>query len=117
MILKQATMQLVKPGVMRPGKLHVKKLVKLWEKVGLCYHHNIDDKTVYNISHFNSGRSVLKNIKTSILCTEYMRRLFDILGDWTFTEEQWNSGNIPQELKNSIKVEVDELQREIDNGK
>jgi hypothetical protein len=98
MILQQAMMQLSKSG----SEKKVPKLVMLSE-YGLAIHKDVDSKSeAWVISHFNSGRSVLK----------YMQCLYDeVMNDWTFTEEEW--GQYSNEEKGKIKVGVEALQQEI----
>lgn len=112
MILEQAMMKLSKTygGVVSS----VSKLVMLWKEVGLCMHK---DAYMHNggrwvISHFNSGKSVLKYIKTRKETEKYMQLLHDeVLQDWTFTLSQWES--ISSEDKLITKQGVVALQKEI----
>jgi ArsR family metal-binding transcriptional regulator len=115
MILQQAMMSLskIENGVERK----VNKLVMLWKEVGLCVHKSAYtiNGTGYIISHFNSGKIVLKNIKTKEEAEEYLQELQLIYTDWTFTLEEWDV--LEQEPKSALKEVVDTLQREIYNGK
>jgi len=105
MILKQGVMNLSKTEGGRVSS--VKKLVKLWVKVGLCIH-----KSGYVISHFNSGKIILSYIKTREEAEVYLQRLYDeIMKDWTFTLEEWEC--LSSEDKLMVKVKVNKLQKEI----
>ena len=96
----------------------IDKLVMLWKDVGLCIHQDSyiqglsQGLSRYTISHFNSGKLILKNIKTREQATTYMQRVHDeITEDWTFTLEEWEK--VDQETKLNIKVGVDTLQQEV----
>ena len=109
MILKQAAMKVVyynKTNMI---------LVLLWKEVGLCIHKHLTNKAVYNISHYNSGRSVLVNIKSKEEAMKYMQKLHDeVLEDWTFTIDDWNDPSIA-DLKAQMKRGIDTIQQEICN--
>jgi hypothetical protein len=107
MILQQVMMQLSKSGVGASKK--VPKLVMLSE-YGLAIHKDINNNTTWVISHFNSGRSVLKYIKERKDVEEYIVRLIEILPSWQFTLEEFDSGVVD---KPRVKKEVDALQKEI----
>jgi len=116
MIIKQAMMKMSKTVDGVQGSTN--KLVLLWEKVGLCVHRSpyTIDGIGYVISHFNSGRSMLRHIKSKEQAYECMRRIYDeILPDWTFTEEEWNQYS--NEEKHKIKEKIDVLQKEILEGR
>ncbi len=113
MLLEQATMKLSKMGVVTEGlPVKVPKMVLLWKKVGLAIHRSeyIGDRGLWIISHFNSGRAVLKYIKTKEQAVEYLRRLCEILEDWTFTEEEWNART--DESKKEVKKQMTDFQKE-----
>jgi hypothetical protein len=112
--LKQTMMQMSMPGVVGSGKekKRVPRLCLLWEEVGLAIHMN-EHKT-WNISHFLSGRSALRLIKTKDKAVEYMYKLHEYLAEWTFTEEDFDKWKVdfPEESL-ALKNKVDELQRQI----
>jgi hypothetical protein len=119
MKLKQAKMQ------MRQAKwkkiYNISKLVFLWEEVGLCIHkgeyRGKAEKETYVISHFNSGLSVLKYIRSQEQAKSYMQILHDeVLEDWTFTSEEWWSEE-NRAVRSEMKVIVDKLQKEILEGR
>lgn len=87
----------------------VNKIVFLWTEIGLCVHKG--ELNQYVISHYKSGRSVLKFINTRQEAEKYMGLLKEVLEDWTFTEKEWNE--YPQIDKSLIKERVDILQKEI----
>jgi ArsR family metal-binding transcriptional regulator len=112
MILKQGVMNLSKTEGGRVSS--VKKLVKLWVKVGLCIHKSgyVTNGSGYVISHFNSGKIILSYIKTREEAEVYLQRLYDeIMKDWTFTLEEWEC--LSSEDKLMVKVKVNKLQKEI----
>lgn len=114
MVLEQATMRLSKMGVVTQGPPEkVLKFVLLWREVGLAIHQGIfvSDRNLWTISHFRSGRSIVKYIKTKGLAIEYLQRLYDILKDWTFTEEEWNTQ--ADETRKELKEAVDKIQQEV----
>lgn len=114
MNLIQQTMQLSR---MRDGvEKKINKLVVLWERVGLCYHKSayaMNGKG-YIISHYKSGKSILKGIKTPDSARVYMQRLAEIQANWNFSEEEWNQ--VDPETKTVFKAAVDEMQKEIWEG-
>jgi len=105
MILKQTTMQLSTPQKVIP------KRVMLWKEVGLCVHKSDICMGGYTISHFNSGKSVLRYIKTQQQAKDYMTRLTKFMKDWTFTLREWEV--MSSEDRGVIKEKVGVIQREI----
>jgi hypothetical protein len=72
--------------------------VELWDKVGLAIHEYNDSVTdKWRISHFNSGRSILRHMKNRKEAIYYLMKVRDwetVEGlniDWTMTEEQFRS--------------------------
>jgi len=106
MILHQAMMNMSKPE-----KKRVPKLVMLSE-YGLAIHKGEDDNKTYTISHFESGRSVLKYIKERKNVEGYIKRLLDICASWHFTLEEFDES----EWKTDLKRKVDKIQKEILQG-
>ena len=102
MILQQAMMQLCNAG----GKAVTKKLVMLHES-GLAIHK--DPQWGHVISHFKSGRSVLKYIKNRKDVDGYVKRLLDICESWDFTLEEFDES----EWKHDLKINIDPIQKEI----
>lgn len=118
MVLEQATMQLSRMGeVTKIIPQRVPKLVLLWKKIGLAIHRSsyIGDMGSWTISHYNSGRSVVKYIRTKEQAVECLQKLYDILEDWTFTEEEWNAQE--NQTKQDIKMCIDELQQKVLEGR
>jgi len=114
MILQQAMMRLSKTenGV----QTKINKLVMLWKEVGLCVHKSayITNGTGYVISHFNSGKSILRNIKTKQQAEEYLVKLQEVCLDWTFTLGQWEgiSNEDRAEMGKKVRVLQDEINKE-----
>lgn len=108
MVLQQATMQLSQPGGQR-----VSKLVMLSE-YGLAVHKAVDaitgknDKT-WIISHFNSGRSVLKYIKERKDVDKYIERLVNACTSWDFTLQEFDES----EWRHDLKIKINIIQKEI----
>lgn len=110
--LKRATMDFVFKQFDIIG--HTPELVELWERVGLCIHRYKENEYqfTWRISHFSSGRYVLKNMKTRSEAIQYMIRLNrEVLLDWTISREVF----IAKESKELIKEKVLKIQSEIDN--
>lgn len=78
----------------------VRVLVQLWQGVGLCYYK---DKYGYNVSHYVSGRYIVRCIPTQERAKEIMQILYDRgSNDWTFTLEDWlhqDNASVRVELK------------------
>ena len=117
MILEQVTMSLTKAGVATTTVQKIPRLVFLWRSVGLAIHKEINgiNKSMWVVSHFNSGRSVVKYIKTKERAINCLYRLYEILPDWTFTEEEWNIQ--ADETKKELKDAIDRVQQQILEGK
>lgn len=117
MILEQAKMLLSEAGVAEESLKKIPKIVLLWKDVGLAIHKSmhIADKGLWVISHFNSGRSVVKYLKTKEQAINCLCKLYEILPDWTFTEEKWSIQ--ADETKRELKEVVDRLQQQILEGK
>ena len=101
MILQQAMMKLS-----QPGNKTTNKLVMLHQSE-LAIHK--DSTCGWVVSHFKSGKSVLKHIKERKDVDEYVDRLLCICEDWTFTLKEFDES----EWKHDLKVEVDKIQQEI----
>lgn len=116
--LKQTIMQMSLPADVSLGKERRKipKLCLLWEEVGLCVHNNQDISKKWNVSHFESGRSVLRLMVTKDKAVEYMYKLFQYMPKWTFTEDDFEiwKAEYPKNSQ-ALKDRIDELQREIYN--
>lgn len=105
MILQQVMMQMSKPGKSVP------KLVML-SKYGLAVHKGEEAYShTWVISHFNSGKSVLRYIKERKDVDRYLEKLIEILPAWTFTLEEFDKGTIIDRPR--VKLGVDALQQEI----
>lgn len=111
MELQQATMGMSKQ--VNGKEKRTMHLVSLWKKVGLCIHRNVDVKEIkYNISHFNSGKSVLRLVKSKAKAEEYLQRIYDeVMPDWRFTLEEWEQ--FASDEKAILKKKLDEMQKEI----
>lgn len=108
-ILQQATMQMSKSGVVGSKVVNrIPKLVMLWKDVGLAIHK---ESITWTVSHFNSGRSVLKHLKSKEKAIEGMLKLANTLIDWTFTLKEWEQYS--NEEKQVIKEKVDAIQYEL----
>lgn len=59
--------------------------VELWEQVGLCIH--VTNGEAWKISHYQSGRGVLKRLKDRSQAIEYLMVLRTVLSDWRHTYE------------------------------
>ena len=73
---------------------HVRIPVELWKNVGLCLHTYINHMTEeyengYRISHYQSGRVVLKRLKDREQAIEYIMKLRVVRSDWKQTYEQF----------------------------
>ena len=73
---------------------HVRIPVELWKEVGLCIHTYINHTTEeyengYRISHYQSGRVVLKRLVNKKQAIEYMMKLRVVRSDWKQTYEQF----------------------------
>ena len=111
MVLKQTTMQMSQSYGLERKIVPI--IVFLWEKVGLCVHRNPLDKKEWNISHFNSGMSVLTEIDTLEEAKFFMQELYDKgLQDWTFTLEEWSSEE-NKEVRYELKQVVDGLRETV----
>lgn len=111
MIFTQTMMQMSKHNK------QILRLVMLHES-GLAIHKGEEaySKT-WVISHFNSGRSVLKYIIHRKDVEKYIIRLIYILPSWNFTLEEFNKGSVDNSEwgidKKRLKRVVDEIQKEI----
>lgn len=111
MKLIQATMKM-STGPIEKKKM-VTKLVFLWKEVGLCIHTNPLDRKKWHVSHYNSGMSVLREIRSLEEAKHYMQRLYnELFQDWTFTLEEWDSKD-NAEIRQEIKPLVDSIQETI----
>ena len=104
MILQQAIMQLSQKDKIVP------KLVMLHE-CGLAIHKG-DKDTMWVVSHFNSGKYILKYIKERKKAEEYIERLINILPSWHFTLKEFDE-NEWKINKTRLKPIVDTIQKEI----
>ena len=73
---------------------HVRIPVELWKEVGLCIHTYINHTTEeyengYRISHYQSGRVILKRLVNKKQAIEYMMKLRVVRSDWKQTYEQF----------------------------
>lgn len=73
---------------------HVRISVELWKEVGLCIHTYINHTTEeyengYRISHYQSGRMILKRLKNRKHAIEYMMKSRVVRSDWKQTYEQF----------------------------
>ena len=73
---------------------HVRIPVELWKEVGLCIHTYVNHTTEeyehgYRISHYQSGRVVLKRLKDRGQAIKYMMSLRIVRSDWKQTYEQF----------------------------
>jgi ArsR family metal-binding transcriptional regulator len=111
MILQQTMMKMSKTVGGVEGSIN--KLVLLWEEVGLCLHKSayMMNGKGYVISHYNTGKIILRNIGTRVEAEQYMEQLAEVLEDWRFTEKEWEE--YPSIDKQLIKGRVDEMQKEI----
>ena len=96
------------------------KLVMLWEQVGLCVHKGSyvgkHEKVTYHVSHFNSGMSILRGIRSSEEAKKYMQRVHDeVLVDWRFTIADWESEE-NSSMRSELKQLVDAIQQKIYKG-
>lgn len=83
---------------------------EIWSTVGLFLHTIIKSKKRYwIISHYKSGRRVLKYIPTKEMALKYMARLRKV-ADWNMVLPE-----LRREQKR-ISAEMDKLQREINKG-
>lgn len=110
MILQQARM-----NMSVSGNSHIPKLVLLWEEVGLCMHkekYYQQNKSQYIVSHFSSGKSVLRHIRDRKEAENAMQWMVDnVLEDWRFTLEEWDNYSV--ESRSIIKERIDALQNTI----
>lgn len=106
MDLEQAMMQISMYDSVR-GERKYKKYVFLWKEKGLAIFHHQESGWVIN--HFNSGKSVLRNIPTKTIACEYMERLCELVEDWTFTLEEHDAGPDRAEIGSRVR----DLQAEI----
>lgn len=112
MVLHQTTMRISSSN--EKDEWTKPKFVMLWKEVGLCIHkgEHIRDGSGYIISHYNSGKSILKHIKTRLLAKQYLQRIYDeVMEDWTFTLEGWKQ--VSDEDKKKLKILLDKIQKEI----
>ena len=95
---------------------HVRIPVELWKEVGLCFHTYINHTTEeyengYRISHYQSGRMILKRLKNRKQAIEYMMKLRVVRSDWKQTYEQFITlaGTTPiVEMIISLQDKIDE---------
>ena len=107
------------------GTMSYKRVrVELWKEVGIALHwyehrgiigslQNDGYECGYRISHYQSGRSVLKRIKGRSQAIAYMMELHAVLSDWRGTYDQMIS------ISNTMPIveRVISLQDKIDNTK
>lgn len=72
---------------------HKRVQVELWKEVGIALHWYeycgvIGDERGYRISHYQSGRSILKRLKDRNQAIVYMMELHAVLSDWRWTYDQ-----------------------------
>ena len=73
---------------------HIRIPVELWKEVGLCLHTYINYTTEEyengnRISHYQSGRAILKRLVDKKQAIEYMMKLRVVRSDWKQTYEQF----------------------------
>lgn len=86
--------------------------VLLWESVGLSTHEYFDEvksRRNWRISHYNSGRAVLRHLKDKEQAMHYMMELRKTISDWRFTEQQFQD----RPDRSHIKQQIDTLQTQI----
>lgn len=87
--------------------------VYLWKEVGLCIHRNQNNKSLYNISHYNSGRTVLIYIPSLAKAKEYLQKVYDeVMEDWRFTIEEWDSAE-NEETRKELKNIISKMQEKV----
>ena len=115
MKLAQSTMKMpITKGI---SKTTTSKLVMLWKEVGLCVHKGLyvgkHEKITYHVSHFNSGLSVLRGIRSLEEAKKYMERLHnEVIEDWRFALQDWESEE-NKDVRHETKQTVDGMQKEI----
>lgn len=82
--------------------------VDVWKNVGLAIHKDVCG---WVISHVESGKSILKYMKTREIAISYMMKVRGILPSWNFTLEQWDKRNDRLTITKSVRI----LQNEITN--
>lgn len=108
-ILQQTTMQMSKSGVVGLKIANrIPRLVMLWKDVELAIHK---ESITWTVSHFNSGRSVLRHLKSKEKAIKGMIELSSVLIDWTFTLKEWEQYS--NEEKQVIKEKVYAIQQEL----
>ena len=91
---------------------HKRVQVELWKEVGIALHwYEYEDERGYRISHYQSGRSILKRLKDRDQTIVYMMELHAVLSDWKGTYDQM----IAIASTMPIVKRVISLQHEIDN--
>lgn len=85
--------------------------VELWQNTGLAIHTYNDEISIgkWRVTHMESGRSILRHMKSREQAIQYLLRLRQIAVDWRISEEKFES----LENRSEVKKQVDALQREI----
>lgn len=92
---------------------HKRVDAELWERVGLAIHRSEEmEVREWKISHYESGRVVLKQMKSRKQAIEYLVVLRTVLSDWRLTYEQFLS----MAGKTPMVEHVISLQDKINNG-
>ena len=102
-------------------KSYVRMKVELWQEVGLAVHQLEPMNGQYSewrVSHYGSGRSVLKNMWDRREAIKWMMALRNILVDWRLSYEQFVGMQgrtliVEQVLLLQNKIDGKELENEV----
>ena len=86
---------------------------EVWEKVGLCIHAYDDGHELHRwrVTHVESGRAVLRGLKSREQAIDYLMKARKTLLDWTFTQDQFT--HIDGVERARITYELKVLQQKI----
>jgi hypothetical protein len=80
--------------------------VEEWDRTGLCIHEYYDEygmRNAWRISHIQSGRSILKHMRSREQAIEYLAKVRTVHKDWTFEEKEFqalpNRSSIVEKLR------------------